>query len=96
MAITGTPYDVGDGIRFIAKFKDINGNLADPTSIAFKLLDPSNSVTTPTVAHTSVGTYHSDYTIPNVPGTWAWHWQGNGAVQVAEEGQFIVRASLFP
>jgi hypothetical protein len=94
MATLPLTYDIGDGIRITATFTNLSGGLADPTTIVFKLKAPSGTVTTPTVTHLSTGVYYVDV-IPNVKGSWLYRWEGTGAVAVAEEGKFLVRASAF-
>lgn len=87
-------YDVGDGIYIVATFRDLTGTAADPTSVTFRLKDPTGTVTTPSVLTGSTGVYAAEFTVTR-HGTWAYRWEGTGAVQAAEEGKILVRASNF-
>jgi hypothetical protein len=87
-------YDVGDGIRITATFTDLSGVVADPSAVVFKVKDPKGTVTIPSTAKDSTGTYHADLTLTR-PGTWLYRWEGTGAVQAAIEGTISVKVSNF-
>jgi hypothetical protein len=79
-------------------FRDINGNLADPTTVT--LLYRQGATGAPTtvvypdarIIKDAVGLYHAalDSTgSPEIP--WTYAWEGSGAVQAVAENVFIVR-----
>jgi len=93
-------YDKGDEVRFSCTFKDLNGNAVDPTTVVFKIKDPSSNVTTYTygtdseVVKDSTGNYHVDYVVDE-SGTWSVRWEGSGNISAAGEQKIYVRISSF-
>jgi hypothetical protein len=93
--MTTNTFDAGDGVRVTAVFTNLSRATADPTTVVFRLLDAAGAVTLPAVVRTTTGVYYAEFVVTNKPGTWAYRWEGTGAVQASEEGTFIVRPSLF-
>jgi hypothetical protein len=96
-------YDVGDAVRFSANFKNSAGADADPTTVVFKIKDPSGTIGSYTYSGTgtntilekdSIGDYHLDFTLDE-SGVWHYRWYGTGILDVAEEAQIKVRESAF-
>lgn len=92
--MTQETFDIADGIRITATFTDLNGNPGNPSSVIFKLKDPSGSVTLPAAQQSDTGVYYVDIVVDS-RGTWFYRWEGDGAIQAAVEGEFFVRASRF-
>lgn len=95
-------YDIGDLVRLSGEFKDINENLADPTTVTLIVTSPSRVDYTYTLAQAeviraSVGLYYYDFDTSGITnddaGTWHYRFVGTGAVQAAEEKAFIIRFS---
>lgn len=89
------PYDIGDKVRVIGTFTDIDGGFVDPSVVTIKFKSPSSVVTTPTVVNESPGVYHADQSI-TAAGTWYYRVESTGTGQAAGEGQFTVTPSNFP
>lgn len=91
-------YNIGDLLRLQVTFTDINGSLADPTSITLKIKNPVGTVTTYTypaqVLKSSTGVYYFDYAVV-ASGTHYFNWAGTGAYTAADEGSFTVITSVF-
>ncbi|MFW9804858.1 MAG: hypothetical protein ACFFFC_19535 [Candidatus Thorarchaeota archaeon] len=83
-------YDVGTQVRFKCTFKDLDGNLADPSTVTAKIKDPAGNVETlvygtdPDLKKDSVGIYYVDRTIDE-SGVWRHRWSGSGSLVVANE-----------
>lgn len=94
-------YDVGDLVRISATFANVSGVNADPTTVKAKFKNPAGTVTTYTygtdvqLVKDATGKYHVDISITS-NGEWWYRWEGTGAVQAAEENDFVVRKSQFP
>ena len=87
-------YDVGDGVRAIATFKNLSGVVADPPAVTFQLKDPAGTITTPAVTQASTGVYRADFTL-STEGFWYLRFVGTGAVIAAYEQKIKVRPSEF-
>ncbi len=87
-------YDVGDGVRFTATFKDLSKQLANPTAVTCQVKDPSGTVTTPSPTQVSTGVYRVDVTF-NASGIWYIRFAGTGAVIAAVERRVEVLDSEF-
>jgi hypothetical protein len=90
-------YDIGDRIRLGATFQDLNGTLADPTTVSLMVKKPNmpavtyNYALSPAiVTKDSVGRYHVDLDL-HLSGTWKYKWIGTGTIIAAEEGRIFVR-----
>ncbi len=88
-------YTVGSVVRVTGTFKDINGTLADPSTVVFKYKNPVTLVTTTltylsdgALVKDSTGTYHVDVDTSTSAGDWWVRWQSTGAAQGAVEGMF--------
>lgn len=85
-------YDIGDLVTLSATFKNNAGTLTDPTTVIFRIKDPSGTVTSPSPIKDSTGLYHYDLSI-TLAGTYWYHFEGTGLCQDAEEAYFTVRKS---
>lgn len=87
-------YPVSTQARIKGSFLGIGAGSGqvDPTTVTLTLTDPYGNqsvLTTPTVIRDGVGVYHYDLTI-NIPGTYAYRWQGTGAVIAASNTGYLV------
>lgn len=92
-------YDKGDLILLFANFVNAAGAATNPTTITLKTRDPAGTITTRTAALITTGRYEYQLSLLGADaqsGQWSYWWQGTGAVQAVEEGQFKVRDSVFP
>jgi hypothetical protein len=93
-----TSYNQGDLIRIQATFKDLTGNLVDPTAVTLKVKVPAGTVTTynhpGTIVRSSVGVFYFDFAV-NASGTHYFNWSGTGAYTAADESSFEVATSVF-
>ncbi len=92
-------YDKGDGVRLTATFQNISGTLADPTTITLQVALPDGTTIIKTyaagqVTKGSTGYYYYDILLSQV-GTWAYHWEGAGAVEAASEYTLTVEPTQF-
>lgn len=92
-------YDKGDVAVLSGAFDDASGTATDPTTIVLKYINPAGTVTTLTyptgIVKDATGRYHYDLTL-NASGTWAYRWEGTGAVVAAGEKKLVVRSTAFP
>jgi hypothetical protein len=87
-------FDLGDGPRAIAKFRDFAGVLADPTTVTVKIKKGNGTIlpakvfgTDLAIVKESMGVYHIDLDT-DVHGTWTIRWEGTGTVKAAIEQRF--------
>ena len=89
-------YLKGNVVRITCTFKDINGNVTDPTTVNFKIKKPGAATityTTPTdVVKVSTGIYRTDVTLDTV-GEHFYRWEGVGVADAASESYFEVEGS---
>ena len=85
-------YDIGNTIRTVAKFADIDGNFIDPDSVQVLIRYPDNTVVPHTPIKDSVGNYHYDLNIPN-PGIYYYRYQTTGGILAANDGAFMAVSS---
>lgn len=90
---------VGDTKRIAMNYQDDDGIDIDPSSVVFKLLSPSGTLTQATygtdaaLVRQSTGDYYVDATF-NESGRWTWRWVSTGTgTATAHEGTLIVRWS---
>lgn len=90
----------GNEVRVSVAFTDPAGIAVDPAAVLFKYEDPSANVATLTypadaaLVKDSAGNYHADIDCNEV-GLWFWEWQGTGANQATDDGNFSVTESRF-
>lgn len=98
------PFTVGDEMRLSAAFRNLAGELANPSSVTLTVADPAAVETvfeyagaplTDTLVHPSKGAFYADVLLDSA-GTWSVRWQAGGAVVAAEEAQVTVAASVMP
>lgn len=92
-------YDYGDVVLLSVRFTDVNGVPADPTTITFMTLSPTNVRASYVYGSSAVvkdgtGLYHLTIN-PTQEGTWSWRAEGMGTVADAFEGRFHVNDSAF-
>lgn len=91
-----TTYDIGDQVRVTATLTDLAGTATDPTAVTLTVRKPDGTSTSytygaGTVTKSATGVYYKDVDVDQA-GEWNYRWTGTGALVVAEEGQFYVRA----
>lgn len=94
MAISN--YIKGTEVRLSASFV-IAGVATDPSTVTFRVKDPTNTETTytsPDVVKDGVGAYHLDIYL-GASGTWWYRVEGTGSCTVAAENQMNVKQSHF-
>lgn len=79
----------------------VAGVLTDPTTVRLFVLSPAGAEYEVTTVNDSVGQYHgdvdhSDNGVGGTAGVWHYRWEGTGAAQFAEEGEYRIKDSLFP
>jgi hypothetical protein len=80
-------YGIGTQVRVQGTFKDLSGNLIDPTTVTFSIALPNKAIETAPTTHVSLGVYTADY-IPTVKGNHVYKMHGEGACQVTAFGSF--------
>lgn len=89
---------VGQRVRAAVTFTDINGQVADPSTVVAKYQDGGGSETTRTyptgVTKTGTGRYYTDIDVANA-GRWYVRWNGTGDVVAAVEETFTVQPTQF-
>lgn len=91
-------YDIGDGRRLTATFRDMAETPADPTTIGFTMTEPDGTTSTyaygadAELVREAAGVFHVDWTITQA-GRHHYKWTGAGDVIAAEEASFLVRES---
>lgn len=91
-------YDQGDLVKVSAVFKRGAG-FDDPTAVTLKLRKGDGTVVTftyppaGTIVRDSLGKFHADISI-DLPGTWAYRWEGTAPVQSAGQETFVVQPAL--
>lgn len=92
-------YDIGDSRRFSVAFTDINGAAADPSAIAFKMVEPDGTETSyvygtdSELVKDSLGNYHVDWVFSKA-GRHIIRFEGTGAVTAAEQDEVYVRRGV--
>lgn len=92
------PWFVGDVAKISVTFT-VSGVATDPTTVELSVQNPAGTVTTYTYASTSVtksatGAYYKNVTLDS-EGTWYWRWKGTGTATAADEGEIVVKPSVF-
>lgn len=88
-------YIVGQTFRLYCDFYSLAGALADPTTVALTVQDPSGAQTEYTLAgggvvKESTGIFYREITAAAPVGTWVYQWLGAGAVKALDEGSYQV------
>lgn len=92
-------YDVGDLVRVSGEFKDLQGNLTDPSTVKVSYRKPDGVVVTkeygtdPEVNRDSLGIFSMDIAVDQ-DGRWWYQFIGEGTLQASEEKQFSVRPQI--
>ena len=85
-------YIEGQLVRLDAEFRDIDGVLADPSTVTLKYRVGAAAVQTVTPTKDGVGLYHYDLLLA-APGVYLWRWSSTGGVPAAAQGQFSVEGA---
>jgi hypothetical protein len=91
-------FSINSLVRLSAEFRNLAGDLADPTTITIKVkseFDSSSathSYPSGDIVKDAVGQYHVDHLVDK-PGVWNYFVQGTGAVVVTEGESFYVEAA---
>jgi hypothetical protein len=92
-------FNIGMRPTLTATFRDIDGDLADPTAIVFRLRPPRGEVVEQTQAFaTNVSTGVWEWQVPDaltLPGTWWVQALATEGLQTADEICFTVAKSKF-
>jgi hypothetical protein len=92
-------YLSGTIVRSIANFADVNGALADPTTVTLKYQIQGGSVQSVSPLHDSIGVFHFDFDTTGFTGSGAQLytllWKGAGAIQIPGVDTFTVTALPF-
>jgi hypothetical protein len=83
-------FDIGDEVLLTWPLTDTDGTPQDATTVVLTVTAPDGTISTPTVAHPSTGTYTATVT-PGSAGMWGFRWQATGSGVAAEDGAFLVR-----
>jgi len=89
-------YDVGDRRKLCCEIRNEDGDLADPTTVTFKIKAPDGEVTVyvldtdAELVRDSTGTYHVYWDI-TLNGTYWWRFEASGNIGAAEEAAFKAR-----
>jgi hypothetical protein len=83
-------FDIGDEVLLTWPLTDTAGTPQDATTVVLTVTAPDGTISTPTVAHPSTGTYTATVT-PGSAGMWGFRWQATGSGVAAEDGAFLVR-----
>lgn len=86
-------YDIGDDVTITTSFS-VNGALVDPASVALSVTAPDGDVSTPSVAHPSVGQFEA-VVLATAAGRWRYTWTTTGPAGI-EHGLFDVEANPPP
>ena len=98
MTTTTAVYVAGSEAILSTAFRDVNGTLADPTTVSLTVKDPSGSVHTygvgtGIVKDAGLGAYHY-LLLLDEEGEWFYAWSGTGAVATVSQGSLVVRRLL--
>lgn len=93
-------YDIGDEVAFTGTFTDADGSPVDPSTVTFKLRDPSGNVETlvydtdaqPT--RVSTGVYRAVMSFDEA-GEWVYRYESTGTGKAAATKTIYVRGDVF-
>lgn len=92
------PWFVGDVAKVTVTFT-VNDVVTDPGSVSLLVQSPAGTTTTytyaqTTVSKTSTGVYYKNLAL-DAEGTWYWRWVGTTPAAAADEGEIVVKPSVF-
>lgn len=89
-------YKYNQKVKLKVKFRDEDGNLADPSSVSLTVKDPAGADTTPSITNDGTG-LRSAIVTGNAEGTWHWRWVGTGGTVdgAVDEGIFHISKTPF-
>lgn len=93
-------YDIGDVVHCVGTFADRDGQAVDPTTVTFKVRDPTGAITTyvygtdAQLVKAGVGNYYADVEA-TASGEWFYRFYSTGNGQAAGETRFGVSESAF-
>jgi hypothetical protein len=97
MSKSSVIFEIGDAVRLQGSFSDIDRALTDPSTVTFKVRDPSTTLNTYVYSNdvevfkAATGIYYMDFVV-NTVGQHNWRLEGTGSVQVAEQDFFTARS----
>ena len=89
--------NVGDRVRLKGVFANLDGAAANPTTVTVKVRKPSGTVTSYTggsLTNPTPGEWRCEVDC-DIAGSWAFRFEGVGALVAAEESVFDVRTTGF-
>lgn len=86
------PLTKGSDLRLSGTFRDINNNLADPTTVVCSVRTPDGVVAEYTPTKLSTGIYYYDLTLTQ-SGVYTFRYAGTGALIAASDKNFTVAVS---
>lgn len=94
-------YTIGQDVRFSVVITEVATDTeVNPTTVRFKLKDPTGTITTYTygsgtdIVRPSTGNYYCDCTL-STKGTWYYRWESAGTYVGAEEDRVKISRSNF-
>lgn len=93
-------YDIGDQIRCSVEFTNRSGTYVDPSSVTFKIKNPTGTITSyiygtdDKLVKEATGKYYI-LIEPTSSGIWHYRFEGDGIVIAASESNFVVKATQF-
>lgn len=93
-------FNAGSRLRFIITFRDVDGNLSNPTTIVLEVKNPSDvivgnySLAGGTIFQLSAGVYFGYHTV-DAAGLWVFRWTTTGIPTLTEEGLVNVIEGYF-
>jgi len=80
-------YAIGTEITLQGTIRDLDGALADPTTVECEVINPARTITTCTVTKLSTGLYEATF-VPTMAGGHSYKFKGTGNITVAAFGGF--------
>lgn len=98
--MSSTIYQRGDQAFLRITWKNVDGELTDPTTVTLKIMSPDETVVTVTwagaqVMQVSLGIFSYVLDVPTV-GVWRIRWIAAGALVDETEDYFEVESTTFP
>jgi len=86
-------YRSGQTVRVSAEFKNLNGDLLDPTKVVLIITNSQFATDySPEVIRDSLGKYHFDLLLDEPDGHYVYHWEGHSAdfEAVGEQSFYVI------
>lgn len=86
-------FEINSTVRADCTFRNIDGDLTDPTTVTVIVISPTGERTNPSASNPSTGLYHASFT-PTKAGEWVVRFEGTGdLVASSPDTRFIVNPS---